>query len=196
MRWACDIEAHLCLCHFDSALSHLTRPPVTKPARCVAKRRGGAWCSRPGAWRVDQLALMKQRLAAAGAAVLASAAVFVWRRLRHGRSVAPMSAEQLTEMVLRRLNKQATDAVSSARAESKRWRTKYERAQREAEESREKAAELSKLLTKLCASQPSGKLAERASSPDAARRARAQGDAQRGGQALPGRQYARPFRPC
>ena len=108
--------------------------------------------------RVDQLALMKKRLAAAGAAVLASAAVFVWRRLRHGRSVAPMSAEQLTEMVLRRLNKQATDAVSSARAESKSWRTKYERAQREAEESREKAAELSKLLTKLCASQPSSKL--------------------------------------
>ena len=117
---------------------------------------------------MDQLALMKKRLAAAGAAVLASAAVFVWRRLRHGRSVAPMSAEQLTEMVLRRLNKQATDAVSSARAESKSWRTKYERAQREAEESREKAAELSKLLTKLCASQPSSKLAERASSPDAA----------------------------
>ena len=176
--------------------SVISRALLLPNPRAVSPNVRGRWCSRPGAWRVDQLALMKQRLAAAGAAVLASAAVFVWRRLRHGRSVAPMSAEQLTEMVLRRLNKQATDAVSSARAESKSWRTKYERAQREAEESREKAAELSKLLTKLCASQPSGKLAERASSPDAARRARAQGDAQRGGQALPGRQYARPFRPC
>lgn len=189
MRWACDIEAHLCLCDFDVACRIIM--PSCDQTRVHAFHTAG--CT---AWRVDQLALMKQRLAAAGAAVLASAAVFVWRRLRHGRSVAPMSAEQLTEMVLRRLNKQATDAVSSARAESKSWRTKYERAQREAEESREKAAELSKLLTKLCASQPSSKLAERASSPDAARRARAQGDAQRGGQALPGRQYARPFRPC